>query len=235
MATQPVVDPVKMPSVKADNKVIATVNAASTTLAIFMGWMTMFAAIASFTTKGWYVGIPFSGLILGANAGYLGTIFACGLLTVLFAVIGLISARKITDINAMKGSWKCTRNAFIAIAGIEIFKMIALAIYALCGLGKKSGVDQGYLWLNGFLSNTLAAAAAVAIVFIANAIAAGKTQVLSIVRFIALGVASVALIISVISMFVNFYGKKSSSYSNYDSSDVEDALDSAKSWLDLLK
>jgi hypothetical protein len=236
MATQPVVDPVKMPKVQADNKVIATVNAVSTTLAIFMGWMTIFAAIASFTNKGWGVGIPFSGLLLGANAGHLGTIFACGLLTVLFAVIGLISARKITDINAMKGSWKCVRNVFVVIATLEVFKMVALAIYALCGLGKKSGVDQGYLWLNGFLSNTLAAAAAVAIVFISNAIAAGKTQVLNIVRFIALGVASVALIIAVISMFVNFYGKKSSSsYGDYDSSDVEDARDSVKSWLDLLK
>ena len=63
MATA-VVDPVKMPKVKADNNIIATVNAVSTTLAIFMGWMTIFAAIASFTTKGWNVGIPFSGLLL---------------------------------------------------------------------------------------------------------------------------------------------------------------------------
>ena len=131
----------------------------------------------------------------------------------------------------MKNSWKCVRNLFVVIAGLEVFKMIALAIYALMGVGEKSGVEQGYLWLNGFLSNTLAAAAAVAVVFIANAIAAGKTQVLSIMRFIALGVASVALIIAVVSTLVGFYSKKSSSsYSDYS-----DALDSAKSWLDLLK
>ncbi|MCQ2571008.1 MAG: hypothetical protein MJ154_02060 [Candidatus Saccharibacteria bacterium] len=230
MATQPVVDPVKMPSVKADNKVIATINAVSLTLATFMGWMTIFAAIASFTKKGWSVGIPFIDIILGANAGHLGYVFATGLLTVVFAVIGLITARKITDINAMKSSWKCVRNFFVLVACAEVFKMVALAIYALCGLGKKSGVDQGYLWLNGFLSNALAAAAAVAVVFVSNAIAAGKTQVLSLIRFIALGVASVALILAVVSMFVNFYGKKSSS-----SYDLEDALDSASSWLDYLK
>lgn len=231
MATQPVVDPVKMPKVQADNKVIASVNAISMALATFMGWMTIWAAIASFTKKGWGVGIPFTGILFGANSGYVGTIFATGLLTVLFAVIGLITARKITDINAMKNSWKCVRNLFVVIAGLEVFKMIALAIYALMGIGEKSGVDQGYLWLNGFLSNTLAAAAAVAVVFIANAIAAGKTQVLSIMRFIALGVASVALIIAVVSTLVGFYSKKSSSsYSDYS-----DALDSAKSWLDLLK
>lgn len=225
MATQPVVDPVKMPKVQADNKVIASVNAISMALATFMGWMTIWAAIASFTKKGWGVGIPFTGILFGANSGYVGTIFATGLLTVLFAVIGLITARKITDINAMKNSWKCVRNLFVVIAGLEVFKMIALAIYALMGIGEKSGVDQGYLWLNGFLSNTLAAAAAVAVVFIANAIAAGKTQVLSIMRFIALGVASVALIIAVVSTLVGFYSKKSSSsYSDYS-----DALDSAKS------
>ncbi len=227
MATQPVVDPVKMPSVKADNKIIATVNAVSMTLASFLGWMTIFAAIASFTKKGWGVDIPLVGYIFGSNfSGWGGSVsiylLATGLLTVLFAVIGLITARKITDINAMKSSWKCVRNLFVVIAAIEVFKMIALAIYALCGLGKQAGVQQGYLWLNGFLSNTLAAAAAAAMVFIANAIAAGKTQVLSIMRFIALGIASVALIITVIATFVGFYSKKSSS--SYD--DYSDAVNS---------
>lgn len=227
MATQPVVDPVKMPSVKADNKLIATVNAVSMTLASFLGWMTIFAAIASFTKKGWSVGIPFIDWIFGSNfGGYGGNVsiylLGTGLLTVAFAVIGLITARKITDINAMKSSWKCVRNFFAIVAAVEIFKMITLAIYALCGLGKKAGVDQGYLWLNGFLSNTLAAAGAAAMVFIANAIAAGKTQVLSIMRFIALGIAGVALIITVIATFVGFYSGKGSSYSS--SSDVNDAM-----------
>jgi hypothetical protein len=226
MATQPVVDPVKMPKVQADNKVIATVNAVSMTLATFMGWMTIWAAIASFTKKGWGVGIPFAGLLLGANASYLGTIFACGLLTVLFAVIGLITARKITDINAMKDSWKCARNFFILVAAIEVVKMISLAIYSLCGIGEKSGVEQGYLWLNGFLSNSLAALAATGIAFIAHAIANGKTAVLSVMRFVALGVAAVACILVFVSTIVNFYNKKSSS--SYSSSDYSSILDLLK-------
>lgn len=231
MATQPVVDPVKMPSVKADNKIIATVNAVSMTLASFLGWMTIFSAIASFTKKGWGIDIPLIGWIFGDNFGSFGGnvsiyLLGTGLLTVAFAVIGLITARKITDINAMKSSWKCVRNFFAVVAAIEIFKMLTLAIYALCGLGKKAGVDQGYLWLNGFLSNTLAALGAAAMVFIANAIAAGKTQVLSIMRFIALGIAGVALIITVIATFVGFYAKKSSSLDDYSSSssEVNDAL-----------
>lgn len=237
MATQPVVDSVKMPTIKADNKVIATVNAVSLTLASFLGWMTIFNAIASFTKKGWHVGIPLVDTIFGSNfSGFSGgaslALFSTGILTVVFAVIGIITARKITDVEAMKGSWKCVRNLFVVIAGIEVVKMISLAIYALCGLGKKSGVEQGYLWLNGFLSNTLAAAGAVAMVFIANVIASGKTQVLSIMRFIALGIASVALIMAVISTFVNFYGNGSSKYSSddddYSMSDVDDALDSLK-------
>ena len=156
MATT-VVDPVKMPKVKADNKLLSSINAVSITLACFLGWMTLFAGIASFTKKGWGIDIPLVGWIFGNNfiGSFLGradiTILATGILTVLFAVAGLITARKITDINAMKSSWKCVRNLFVIIAGIEIFKMLMLAIYALCGVGEKSGVEQGYLWLNGFL------------------------------------------------------------------------------------
>ena len=219
MATQPVVEPVKMPTIKkADNKLISAVNAISITLACFFGWMTIFAAIASFTKKGWGIDIPLVGWIFGNNFGSYGgtvsiTLLATGLLTVLFAVAGLISARKITDVEAMKCSWKKARNIFVVIAGIEIFKMIALAIYALCGLGKAAGVDQGYLWLNGFLTNTLAALGAAAIAAIAHMIANGKTQVLSIMRFVALGIAGAALIITVIATFVGFYNKPKASSS----------------------
>ena len=154
MATA-VVDPVKMPKVKADNKLIAGINAASITLATFMGWMAIFAGIAAFTKKGWTVAIPFASEILGANMGWASVAFAAGILTVILAVVGLITAGKITDINAMKTSWKYARNAFAVIAAIEIVKMVSIAIYSLCGIGEKSGVEQGYLWLNSFLSNTL--------------------------------------------------------------------------------
>lgn len=209
--TKAVVDPVKMPKVKANNKLIAGINAASTTLAIFFGWMMIFAGIASFTKDGWSVGVPLVDIFLGTNFGNYGGsasiyLLATGILAVLFAVIGLISARKITDIDAMKSSWKCARNAFAVIAGIEIVKMILIAIYGLAGVGvEKSGVQEGYLWLNGFLSNTLSALGAAAIAFVAHMIAQGKTQVLSIIRFVALGIAGVAIILATISTFVTFY------------------------------
>ena len=146
------------------------------------------------------------------------------------AVAGLITARKITDVNAMKDSWKCVRNLFIVIAGIEVLKMLCLAIYSLLGIGEKSGIDQGYLWLNSFLSNTLAAGAAVGIAFIANAIAAGKTTVLSVMRFVALGIAAVGCVLVVVSTIVNFYSKKTTYKSSSSSSSS-----SIESWLDLLK
>ena len=228
MATS-VVEPVKMPKVKADNKFIAGLNAVCISLAVFFGWMTIFAAIAGFTKKGWGVGIPLVGTILGANTDQMSIAFVAGFLSVLLAVAGLITARKITDINAMKDSWKMVRNLFVVIAGIEVLKMLCLAIYSLLGIGEKSGVEQGYLWLNGFLSNTLAAIAAGAIVFIAHAIAQGKTQVLSIMRFVALGIAGVACILVFISTLIGFYGNKTSSYSSSSSSSSLD------SWLELLK
>lgn len=226
-----VVEPVKMPKVKAGNKLIAGINAASITLATFMGWMTIFAGIAAFTKKGWTVAVPFANEIIGANMGWASVLFATGIMTVLFGVIGLITAGKITDINAMKSSWKYARNAFIVIAAIEVVKMVSIAIYSLCGIGEKSGVDQGYLWLNSFLSNTLAAGAAVGIAFIANAIAAGKTTVLSAMRFVALGIAAVGCVLVVVSTIVNFYSKKTPSYgsgSSSSSSSVQDLLDFLK-------
>ncbi len=211
MATNAVVDPIKMPKMKVDNKFIAGVNAACTSLAVFFGWMAIFAGIASFTKEGWIVGLPLVDTIFGANFGgfYEGSVsiafLATSILSLVFALIGLIAARKITDIDAMKSSWKCTRNVFVAIAGIEVLKMVILAIYALAGIGEKAGVKQGYLWLNGFLSNTLAAIGACAVAYIAHMIAQGKTQVLSIMRFVALGVAGAAFVIALISTFVNFY------------------------------
>ncbi|MBP5633412.1 hypothetical protein J6X13_00550 [Candidatus Saccharibacteria bacterium] len=216
MAT-PVVEPVKAPKVKASNGLVAGINAVSMALACFMGWMAIFAGIAHFTNKGWGVRIPFADLIFGTNVSNVSVAFIAGIAAVLFAVIALISAGKITDINAMKGAWKNVRNAFVVIAAIEIVKMVAIAIYSLCGIGEKSGVDQGYLWLNDFLSNTLAAMAAVGIVFIAHFIAAGKTQVLSVMRFVALGIAAVGCVLIMVSTIVKFYNKKSSAASSYSS------------------
>jgi hypothetical protein len=197
--------------------------------------MTIFAAIASFTKDGWSVDIPLVGWILGSNSigsGFLGSkglilfpIFATGLLTLIFAIIGLISARKITDIEAMKSSWKCTRNFFILVTVIEVFKMIAIALIGLFGIGEKSKVAEGYLWLNGFLGNTLAAIGAAAVAFISHMIANGKTQVLSMMRFVALGVAGVALILGVVTTFVNFY-------SGCSDSDYKCLLKEAKKYLD---
>ena len=218
MATA-VVDPVKMPKMKADNKLIAGINAASITLATFMGWMAIFAGIAAFTKKGWGVSIPFADFLLGVNMGYTTVAFGAGILCVVLAIIGLITAGKITDINAMKSSWKCARNFFVVVAAIEIIKMVTLAIYSLCGIGEKSGVQQGYLWLNGFLSNTLAALGAVGIAFVSHAIATGKTTALSVMRFVALGVAAVACVLVFVSTIVNFYNKKTTPSSSLEDSD----------------
>ncbi len=226
MATQAVVDPVKMPKMKADNKLIAGINAASLSLATFTGFMAIFAGIAHFTTKGWFVEIPVLNIIFGTNLSNVAVAFIAGIASVLLAVLGLITAGKITDINAMKSAWKCTRNVFVAIAAIEVIKMISIAIYSLCGIGEKSGVQQGYLWLNDFLSNTLAALAATGIAFIAHFIAAGKTSVLSVMRFVALGIASVGCILVFVSTIVRFYNKNTGKSSSSSSSSSSYSLDS---------
>ena len=230
--TKAVVDPVKMPKVKANNNLIAGINAASLSLSTFMGWMAIFAGIAGFTTKGWAIEVPFASLFFGANNTVMGigqVAFAAGIASVLLAVVGLITAGKITDIEAMKKSWKWARNAIIACAAIEVVKMVSIAIFALCGIGSKA-FSEGYVWLNSFLSCTLAALALVGLAFIAHFISVGKTTVLSVMRFVAIGIASVGCALLIISTIVGNHrtvslgGSSSSSSSSSSSTSVDDIL-----------
>ena len=224
MATQPVVDPVKMPSVKADNKIIANINAVCSCFAMFFGVMALFAGISAFTKGKWSIGVPFIGTLFGANSGDVSVAFIAALASVAAAVVGLITARKITDLNAMKASWKSVRNVFVVIATIFAIDMVAIALWSLMSLGRK-GYGQGSLWGSSFVGSLISVLAAGGVAFVANQIAAGKTQVLSMVRFIALGIASVALILVFIQTLVGFYAKstKSSIY-DYDDEDYSSLM-----------
>jgi hypothetical protein len=68
-------------------------------------------------------------------------------------------------------------------------------------------------------------------VFIAHAIANGKTTALSVMRFVALGVASVACVLVLVSTIVNFYNKKTTPSIDSGSS----SSSSLDEWLNLLK
>lgn len=221
---KPVVEQVKMPKMKVDGSKIAYVNAFATAGALFFGVATIFSAIAGFT-KSWIFGIPFDGLVRAFSIGMYAKFF-WGILAIALALVSFFTVSKITDASAISKAWKCIAKISLVVLCLFGIEMLCMILTSLIGLGKKSGVSQKDLWLSGFLPTAIMAATTCGIMFIAKAIANGKTQLLRIMTLVALGVGSVALVLVFISEIYGMYGKKSSGY---------DYLDDYDSFLDLLK
>jgi MFS family permease len=217
---EPVVPNVQMPKLTAPQGLLATLNAFSITLAAFFGINSIFGAIAHFTKSAkepWSFGVPVIGNFSIAGVP---TLFLAAFISVVFGLIGILTLKKITDAEVLKKSYAKV-SAFFAIVSVILTSIaVGTIIYALLALGEKSGVDQGDLWLSGFLPALILAVASVVATIIAKQVAAGKTAILRIFSLIALGVAVLGFILVVISTLVNFYGKKTSS--SYDDFDLRD-------------
>ena len=220
-----VVQPIKMPKMKISGGKVAALNAFALSFAAFFGFISIFAAIAGFTNGDWMFGIPLIGLVL-ANVGFVSTVLITSLLAVIFAIIGLITVGKISDASSLTRAWGCVSKVFLTLTIVYVVSMVAMALYSLMGVGKKSGVSHEDLWLSNFLPNVITAVAAGALAFFAKQIESGKTMFLRILSFISIGVASVGFILVVIQTLVGFYAEKSSSsYPDYeDYSDIYDDL-----------
>ncbi len=227
---KPVVDPVTMPKLKMDKHKLATVNAWTIALAMFLGYCAIFAAIAGFTKK-WDFSIPFFGRFMGSNAGAPRELLT-GLFALVFAIFGFVTLKKVTDAEATKKAWGCISKVFLGFMLVYAVNMVGIVIYSLMSLGReKYAFDQGQLWLDSFLSTVICCIGAGVVWFIGKQISEGKTSVLRIASFIAAGVAVVGFIIVFIQLLVSFYSKPDSS--SYDS--YKDAIDSYSNVLDLLK
>lgn len=214
---QAVVDQVKMPKIKIDNKKMAGINAFATAFASFFGFTTIIAAIAVFAKK-WSFNVPFLGNLFGSNLGQASSLLTVALMTLVCAIIGLITVRKITDVESMKKAWSCVAKVFVIFLIIFTVDMISIIIYSLLSLGRsKLEINQGTLWGSSFVANLILAAASGAMLFISSKIAKGETKYLSIMRFVAIGLASVAVLIVIIALLVTFYSKASAT------SELEDA------------
>ncbi len=219
-APHAVVDSVKMPKLKIDNKKVAGINAFATAFATFFGFAVILTAISTFTKGKWTFNIPFLSPFLGSNLGAVESMLVVALLALTCAIIGLITVRKITDVEAMKKSWSCVAKVFGIFALIFCVNMVAVVIYSLLSLGRKSyELNQGRLWGSTFVANLILCAASAAMFFVSKKIADGETKYLSIMRFVAIGIASVAAVIAIVSLLVSFYSKSSSSY------ELEEGLD----------
>ncbi len=215
-----VVDSVKMPKIKIDNHKVADINAFATAFASFFGFATIIAAISTFTKGKWSFNIPFLGSFLGSNLGQTSSMLVVALLTLACAIIGLMTVRKITDAEAMKKAWSCVAKVFGVFVIIFCVDMVAVLIYSLLSLGRsKFAVSQGELWGSSFVANLILALASAAMFFVSAKIAKGETKYLSIMRFVAIGIASVATLMAVVSLLVSFYSKT-------PTTEVEDAIDS---------
>ena len=214
---QAVVDQVKMPKIKIDNKSMAGINAFATAFASFFGFATIIAAIATFAKK-WSFNIPFLSNVFGSNLGQASSLLTVATLTLVCAIIGLLTVRKITDVESMKKAWGVVAKVFTIFLIIFVVDMVSIIIYSLLSLGRsKFEINQGTLWGSSFVANLILAAASGAMLFISSKIAKGETKYLSIMRFVAIGLASVAVLIVIIALLVGFYSKPSAS------SELEDA------------
>lgn len=215
---KPVVgDAPKMPKVKYSSKVMANINAFSIAFAIFFGLAAIFAAIAGFTKGKWDFNIPFLGTFLGGNQYTGSSIFLEAAFILIFGLAGIFTIRKVTSLEDMKSAWHKVAVMFGVITAIFSVELVATAIYALLGVGEKSGVDQGDLWLSSFLPIFILTVVAFGVTFMSNKIANGETQVLRLASYVAVAIAIIAFALVFISTLVGFYSKKS--YSGYDLDD----------------
>ena len=225
---KPVVDPVKMPKLKMDKHKIATLNAWSIALAIFLGWSAIFAAIAGFTKGDWNFSIPFFGKLMGSNTE-VPLIITTALFALVFGIFGFLTLKKVTDAEATKKAWGCISKVFLAFVFVYVVNMIGIVLYSLMSLGRTEdyNFDQGVLWLSSFLPTVICCVGAAAIVYMGKMISAGKTNVLRIASMIAGGIAVVAFILVFIQQLVSFYSKPESALDkvkNTDYSNLWDAL-----------
>lgn len=221
-----IVEPMAIPKIELSSDKATALNAFALSFAAFFGFMTIFAAIAGFTEGSWVFNVPLIGYAL-ANVGFASVAFISALISVAFGIIGILTLKKITDRNSIVKPWNAVSKVFLTLTIIYGVSMLALAIYALMGVGKTSGVSQKGIWLFNFLPNFITGLGAFAIYFLAKQIAAGKTALLRIFSLISLIAAGLGFILIMIQTLVGFYGNKkssSSSSSGYDYSDILDML-----------
>ena len=149
---QAVVDQVKMPKIKIDNKSMAGINAFATAFASFFGFATIIAAIATFAKK-WSFNVPFLSNVFGSNLGQASSLLTVAILTLVCAIIGLLTVRKITDVESMKKAWGVVAKVFTIFLIIFVVDMVSIIIYSLLSLGRsKFEINQGTLWGSSFVA-----------------------------------------------------------------------------------
>ena len=199
-----VVGSFSMPKLKLPSDKAAATSAFMLSLATFFGFLTIFAAIASFTDGDWFFGIPIVSIFFANTPLYLNELFTA-LASILFSIIGLKTLTQITSKNDLVKPWQCVAKIFMFLTAIYVIMLVAIALFSLMGVGKDSGVPHRTLWLNGFLPEFITTFAAAIVCYFAKQIAAGKTIILRNLSFFTVGIASIGFILTIISTLVTLY------------------------------
>ena len=216
-----VVDPIKMPKLQIPSSNMAVVNAVATSFALFFGFATIFAAISDFTKSKWTFNLPSIARLFGSNTGPVSQTLIIALISLAASIVALITISKITDASSLKKAWSCIAKIFLGVGILYVVNMVAILIYSLLSLGREISGLQGELWGSNFVSCLIMGAASFAMFYFSNQIAAGKTAVLRIFSFVAIGIASVATALVLIQHLVTFYNKDTTSKSSsYDYSNM---------------
>ena len=201
---------------KLPQNLIVAVNAISFAGAAIFGGLGIFAAIANFTNDWIIYGGGIESLV-----GAVATSFFLAVLALCFGLLAKFTIKKITNADLLKKAYGIVAVVAGLLAVLFVVVAVSVAIYALIVVGSKY-VDQGDLWLSGFLSALIAAVVAGGTAYLAKKITTGKIAILPLATNAVLGVASLSFLLMIISTIVNTYGDSPSS-----------GLNSLDDWADL--
>ncbi|MCL1876676.1 hypothetical protein FWF74_01410 [Candidatus Saccharibacteria bacterium] len=188
---------------KLPQTLVVVLNAFSVVFAAELGILTVTIAIIY--------------LISGVGGGLAFGPFELSLVAAAFAVIALLTMKKITDAGMMKKAYGVAAIILIVQAICVAVAAVAVIPFALFAAGA-GGAVQKSLWLGSFLPSLGVTAVVVGLLFVVKKIYDGVIKILPIVTYVILGIAGLAFILSTISTFIGFYGKNPcESYSNFDS------------------
>ena len=180
-----------------------TIHIVSLAVAILIAVGAVVSGILSLVNGGGMIALaPFTGALIAAV-----TIIAAG-----------ITAKEITDKDMLKKGYSIAMAVLSIIGSIFVISAVAIIPFALFAVGAGSEV-QKELWLHRFLPLLGAAVVVEAVVFLTYKLQKGMEKLVSIVKYVTLGLAGVALILSIIATFVGFYGRgnRCEDVNNFDS------------------
>ena len=144
--------------------------------------------------------------------------FTMALISAMMIIVAGITAKKITDKDILRKGYSIAMAVLSVVGSIAFISAIAILPFALFAVGAGSEV-QKELWLDKFLPILAVAITVEAVVFLVYKLQKGMAKLMSIVTYVTLGLASIALILSIIATFIGFYSRNNcrnpSSFDSY--------------------